>query len=400
MPDTPRNPLQKLEPGIKTALVHDWLTGMRGGERVLEAVYELFPSPVHTLIRTKGFQSDVIKPESVVTSSLQRFPFASRFYRKLLSLFPGKIEEFDLSDYNLILSTSHAVAKGVLTHANQLHICYMHTPMRYAWDLYHQYLRESGLTRGPLAAYARKVLHRMRTWDMISANRADHLIANSRYIARRIRKIYGRDSTVIHPPVNTGRFGIRTDKENFYLAASQFAPYKKMDTIVRAFAGLKDRKLVVIGDGPDRGRVRRAAAGSKNIALLGYQPDSVLMDCLQRAKAFVFAAEEDFGILPVEAQACGTPVIAYGRGGALESVLDMETGLFFHEQTADAIRDAVRVFEKAEDRFDPRAIRRNAERFSKEEFQKKYLDFVVSRYREFRDTLPLRAPRGARRKKP
>jgi glycosyltransferase involved in cell wall biosynthesis len=374
-------------PEVKTALVHDWLTGMRGGERVLEAIYELYPSPVYTLIRTKNFKSDVIDLKKVTSSSIQKIPFASKYYRNMLSLFPKAIEEFDLSGYDLVLSTSHAVAKGVLTHANQLHICYMHTPMRYAWDKYFQYLNESNLLKGPLSRYVKNVLFKIRAWDFMSASRVDHYIANSNYIARRIKKTYNRDATVIYPPVDTGKFTLSGDKEDFYLTASQFAPYKKIDLIVQAFRTMPDRKLVVIGDGPERDKIRKHARGAKNIELLGYQPDEVLKEKLQKAKAFVFAAEEDFGILPVEAQACGTPVIAFARGGAAETVIDGKTGLFFEEQTVDAVRDAVAAFDRIEDKVAPSAVRKNAERFSREVFLKKYSDFVEKKYGEFRNGL-------------
>jgi glycosyltransferase involved in cell wall biosynthesis len=323
----------------------------------------------------------------VTSSSIQKIPFASRYYRSLLSLFPKAIEEFDLSAYDLVLSTSHSVAKGVLTHSNQLHICYMHTPMRYAWDLYFQYLKESKLDKGLLSGYAKGVLHRMRTWDTISANRVDHYLANSNYIARRIKKVYGKESTVIYPPVDTGKFSLSEDKEDFYLTASQFAPYKKIDQIVQAFRNMPDRKLVVIGDGGDRKKIRNCARGAKNIELLGYQPDEVLKEKLQKAKAFVFAAEEDFGILPVEAQACGTPVIAFGKGGAAETVVGGKTGLFFYEQTAAGIETAVKAFDRLEDKIDRRTVRKNAERFSKEVFKKEYSGFVDKKYSEFREKM-------------
>ncbi len=367
----------------KTALVHDWLTGMRGGERVLESIYELFPAPVYTLIQTKNFKSKIIDIKNVATSSLQRIPFIGRFYRKLPALFPKAIEEFDLSSYDLVLSTSHAVAKGVLTNSNQLHICYMHTPIRYAWDLTFQYLREAGLDKGVFSHYARNVLHKIRLWDVISASRVDHFVTNSHYVARRIKKIYGRESTVIYPPVDVDYFDLYEKKEDFYLAASQMVPYKKMDLIVKAFLSLPDKKLVVIGKGPQFNRVKKIAGKAKNIEILGYQPDSVLKTCLQRAKAFIFAAEEDFGILPVEAQACGTPVIAYGKGGALETVVDNETGIFFGRQEEGSLIEAIRRFEEKQKQFDCKKIRGHAENFSKDIFQKKYRKFVEDKYSEF-----------------
>jgi glycosyltransferase involved in cell wall biosynthesis len=368
---------------FKTALVHDWLTGMRGGERVLEAIYELYPSPVYTLVHTKNFKSDIIDNSRIITSSIQKIPFSGKFYRKLPAFFPRAIEEFDLSAFDVVLSSSHAAAKGVLTHSNQLHICYMHTPMRYAWDLYFQYLREAGLEKGPLGWYARKTLHHIRTWDIISSNRVDYFIANSRYIAARIKKIYNRDADVIYPPVDTDYFNLSEKKEDFYLTASQITPYKKIDLIVEAFRKLPDRKLLVIGDGPELKKVKKAAAGSNNIELLGYQPHEMLKHYMQKARAFVFAAEEDFGIIPVEAQACGTPVIAYGRGGVRETVIDKETGVFFDKQEVPSLVEAVVRFEKLENRMSHKKIRRHAEEFSRERFQKQYQNYVEKKYELF-----------------
>lgn len=368
---------------LKTVLVHDWLTGMRGGERVLEAMYECYPSPVYTLIHTKGFKSSIIPDSRVNTSFLQKIPLSGKLYQKMLALFPKAVEEFDLSGFDVVLSSSHAVAKGVLSHSNQLHICYMHTPIRYAWDLTFQYLRQSGLDKGLLSWYAKSVLHNIRTWDIISANRADYLIANSAYIARRIKKVYGRDSEVIHPPVNTDYYTPAGNKDNYYLTASQMVPYKKIDIIVECFKKLPDRKLLVIGKGPEFKKIQKLAAGAKNIELAGYQPDDVLREAMRKAKAYIFAAEEDFGIIPVEAQASGTPVIAFGRGGAMETVQDGKTGVFFQEQTSDSLKEAVIRFEKLEDGLDPAICRKNAENFSRAVFLQKYRGFVEAKMQLF-----------------
>lgn len=319
--------------GIKTALVHDWLTGMRGGEKALEAIYELYPSPVYTLLHTKNFKSNIIDKKRVISSSIQKIPFSDRIYRGLIAFFPRAIEEFDLSQYDLVLSTSHAVAKGVLTNSNQLHICYMHTPIRYAWDLYFQYLKELKLETGPFGWYFKKALHRIRTWDIISSGRVDHYLTNSSYVARRIKKIYNRDSKVIYGPADVRFFECWDKKENYYLTASNMAPYKKIDLIVSCFKKLPEKKLIVIGDGGDFNKIKKITGNAKNIELLGYQTSEKLKYYLQRAKAFVFAAEEDFGLLPIEAQACGTPVIAFGRGGVTETVLEGKTGIFFDEQS-------------------------------------------------------------------
>src|SRR5918995_2627339 len=271
-----------------------------------------------------------------------------RRYRSFLPLMPLAIEQLDLSKYDLVLSSSYAVAKGVLTGPDQLHLCYCHSPMRYAWDLQHQYLRETGLDRGMRGALARWMLHRMRLWDVRTSNGVDGFIAISRYIARRIWKAYRRKSMVIYPPVDVDAFTPGGIKEDFYVTASRMVPYKRIDLIVEAFATMPQRRLVVIGDGPEAGRVR--SLGALNIEFLGQQPVDVLRGQLRRARAFVFAAEEDFGIAPLEAQACGTPVIAYQKGGSVETIRGLTspqpTGVFYAEQSASAIKDAVEQFER------------------------------------------------------
>ncbi len=300
---------------------------------------------------------------------------------------PFAVEQFDMSGYDLIISSSHAVAKGIRKSPGQLHTCYCHTPMRYAWDLRDQYLKETGLDKGLTGAVVRLLLGRLQAWDARTAKGVDHFIANSHFIADRIRRAYGRNSVVIYPPVDVDKFSSHPNKEDFYLTASRMVPYKKMDMIVEAFSAIPDKRLVVIGDGPDFKKIK--AKTGKNIELLGYQPFDVLKEYMQRAKAFVFAANEDFGIIPVEAQACGTPVIAYGRGGVTETVVPFQrtedrrqkteekpTGVFFDEQKPEALIQAVREFERHSDKFDCFEIRKNAERFNKERFKKEFKDFV------------------------
>jgi glycosyltransferase involved in cell wall biosynthesis len=301
---------------------------------------------------------------------------------------PLAIEQLDLSSYDLILSSHHAVAKGVITGPNQLHISYVHSPMRYAWDLQHQYLRESRLDRGLKGWITRYLLHRLRLWDQASANRVDHFVSNSEFIKKRIWRCYRREATVIHPPVEFARFEAQRSREDFYLAASRLVPYKRMDLIVAAFSQTPHRKLIVIGDGPEMGKIRKLAG--PNITLLGYQDDEILKAHLEKAKAFVFAAEEDFGILPVEAQAAGAPIIAYGKGGALETVIPLKnprnkppTGLFFKEQTVESLLEALDQFEAAAKEFNPSEIRLHAEKFGTERFLKAYSDFVKSKVEEF-----------------
>ncbi len=367
---------------MKIALVHDWLMTIAGGEKVLEEIYKLYPSPIYTLVkRQDGLKGSIFEKALIHTSFIQKLPFSKTKYRSYLPFFPLAIEQFNLLEYDLIISSSHAVAKGVLTNSNQLHICYCHTPMRYAWDLYHTYLKESGLEKGIKGLIAKFILHYIRVWDYTTANRVDYFIANSKYIAKRIKKIYGRDSTVIYPPVNVDKFELYTQKEDFYITASRMVPYKKIDLIVETFSKFPDRKLVVIGDGPDFEKIKKKAG--KNVELLGYQPFEVLKNYMQKAKAFIFAAEEDFGIVPVEAQACGTPVIAYGKGGVTETVVNGKTGIFFREQTVESLIEAIKNFEERENTFDPLEIRKNAEKFSKERFKKEFKEFVDKKIEEF-----------------
>ncbi len=371
----------------RVAVVHDWLTVYAGAERVLEQMLLAFPhAELYSLVDflpddARGF----IQHKPVTTSFIQRLPRARTHYRGYLPLMPLAVEQFDLSGYDLVLSSSHAVAKGVLTGPDQLHVCMCYSPIRYAWDLQHQYLKEANLTRGVRGAAARYLLHRTRLWDARTPNGVDDFIAISHFIARRIHKVYRRDSSVIYPPVDTSGFELRADKEDFYLTASRMVPYKKMDLIVEAFANMPDKELVVIGTGPDFEKVK-AKAGA-NVRLLGHQPFSVLKDHMQRARAFVFAAEEDFGIVPLEAQACGTPVVAYGKGGSLETVRGLgaaggaATGVFFEAQTVASLQDAVRRLEAHT--FSPEAARANAERFSVARFQNEFREFVEGRYGSF-----------------
>ncbi len=367
----------------RVAIVHDWLVVYGGSERVLRELIALHPQA--DLFAIVDFLEDEGRAnlfgKHAKTSFIQKLPFAKTKYRSYLPLMPLAVEQFDLSDYNLVISSSHAVAKGVLTGPDQRHICYCHSPVRYAWDFQHQYLREGDLTRGLKGALARLVLHYIRLWDTRTAAGVDEFVANSAYIARRIKKVYGREAVVVHPPVEVERFSLRIQKEDFYFTASRLVPYKRVDLIVRAFAAMPTRRLVVIGDGPEMEKIR-AMAGA-NVTLLGYQPHAVLLDYMQRARAFVFAAEEDFGILPVEAQACGTPVIAYGKGGALETVVGLDnvagaapTGVFFKEQSVEALVRAVDTYEAA--RIDPVACRDWAEGFGADRFKAGWRNIVAS----------------------
>ena len=364
----------------RIAIVHEWFVNYAGSERVVEQILNLFPHA--DLFAVVDFLDDskrgFIQNKKVTTTFIQNLPFAKIKFRQYLPLMPLAIEQIDLSAYDLIISSSHAVAKGVLTSPNQLHISYVHSPIRYAWDLQHQYLQESNLEKGFKSWIARWILHQIRLWDYRTANGVDLFIANSQFIARRIQKVYRRDAEVIYPPVDLQNYSLQEQKQNFYLTASRLVPYKRIDLIVEAFAGLGDRQLIVIGDGEQMMKIR--AKAGRNVKFLGHREPEELREYMQNAKAFVFAAEEDFGITPVEAQACGTPVIAYGRGGVKESVIgldsDRPTGVFFGSQTVESIRGAIIEFENLGDRISPIVCRDNAMRFSTERFQREFLFFV------------------------
>lgn len=368
---------------MKVAFVHDWLTAYGGAERVLEAMILHYPdAPIYTLVYQKeNFKGTGIENHPVHTSFIDRLPKGRTKYRSYLPLMPLAIEQFDLSKYDLVISSSFAVAKGVITGPDQHHISYVHSPVRYAWDLQHQYLRESGLEKGVKSWIARWILHKIRLWDVRTANGVDEFVANSRFIARRIQKVYGRKSIVIYPPVNVDAFPLQEQKEDYFLTASRVVPYKKIDLIIQAFSQMPDKRLVVIGDGPGFKKLKKIAGS--NVKLMGYQPNQVLLEKMQRACAFIFAAEEDFGITPVEAQACGTAVIAFGKGGVTETVKAGETGLFFDEQTEEALIDVIRRFEQERELFSPKKIHQHAQYFSETRFQHDFSSFVKTSWERF-----------------
>lgn len=372
---------------FSVGLVADWLVTYAGAEKVIAEFIKLYPTS--ELYSVVDFLSDdarrMFQNKKAITTFIQRLPKAKKNYQTYLPLMPLAIEQLDVSRHDVILSSSHAVAKGVLTGPDQLHISYVHSPIRYAWDMQHQYLREAGLDKGLKGLAARWLLHKIRIWDHRTAPGVDHFIANSQFIARRIKKVYGRDADVIYPPVDVENFTLNKNKENYYFTASRMVPYKRIDLIVDAFSQMPDRKLVVIGDGPEMAKIK--AKATKNIDILGYQPNEVMTEYMRNAKAFVFAAEEDFGITPVEAQACGTPVIAYGKGGALETVISKssgkQTGVFFMEQTAQSICAAIKEFESSCECFIPENCRANALRFSNERFNAEIRNYVSSKWELF-----------------
>ncbi|WP_448574332.1 glycosyltransferase [Trichothermofontia sp.] len=365
------------------ALIHEWLTPQAtgGSELVVQAILDLVEADLYALIDFESTNPDsYLYQRTIGTTFLQHFPQARNGVQKYLPLLPLAIEQLDLRQYDILLSSSHAVAKGILTAPHQLHVCYCHTPMRYAWDLTFDYLQGSRAGQGVMGWLTRYLLHRLRQWDVISANRVDYFIANSHHTARRIWRCYRRPAEVIYPPVNLDRFQLQPEKQDFYLTVSRLVPYKRVDIIVQAFNQL-DRPLIVIGDGPDLPRLRQMAR--PHIQFLGAQPNAIVEQHMAQAKAFVYAACEDFGIAPVEAQACGTPVIGYGAGGVGETVRDWQqdpqggTGILFTPQTPTALMAAVEAFEQHQTQFSPEVIRRQAERFSPQIFAEHYGRFLA-----------------------
>lgn len=368
-------------------IVADWLVTYAGAERVIKEIIDIYPnSDLYSVVDFLSEQSrSYFHGKKASTTFIQKLPRAKKAYQKYLPLMPLAIEQLDVSSHDVIISSSHAVAKGILTGPDQLHISYVHSPIRYAWDLQHQYLRESHLDKGVKGILAKYLLHKIRQWDYRTANGVDHFIANSQFIARRIHKVYGRTADVIYPPVDVHRFLMNTSKQDYYLTASRLVPYKKIDLIVEAFSNMPDKRLVVIGNGSEMAKIKSKA--KSNIEILGYQPDSVMLEHMQNAKAFVFAAEEDFGITPVEAQACGTPVVAFGKGGSLETVrpygVDKPTGVFFDEQSVPSLVKAINFFDTVSDKIEPQYCRENAMRFSVEIFKNNLSKYVEDKWTEF-----------------
>lgn len=372
---------------LSVGIVADWLVTYAGAEKVIKEIIDIYPeSDLYSVV---DFLSEndrgLFHGKKAKTTFVQNLPFSKKKYQKYLPFMPLAIEQLDVSEHDIILSSSHAVAKGVLTGPDQLHISYVHSPIRYAWDLQHQYLREAGLDKGLKGLLAKWLLHKVRIWDCRTVNGVDHFIANSEFIARRIKKVYGRDADVIYPPVDVNRFSLNEKKEDYYFTASRLVPYKRIDLIVEAFGLMPEKKLVVIGNGSEMAKIKSKA--SSNVEILGYQPDNIMQEHMQKAKAFVFAAEEDFGITPVEAQACGTPVIAFGKGGVLETIRPYgcknPTGVFFEKQNVESIKNAVMFFEERQADFLPLDCRNNAERFSAERFKDEIESYVSEKYEIF-----------------
>ncbi|KTS11627.1 glycosyl transferase family 1 [Methylobacterium radiotolerans] len=384
---------------MRVAIVHDWLYIVGGAERVLEQLLRIYPdADVFALF---DFLPDADRARlgysQARTSFIQRMPFARTRHRNYLPLMPLAIEQFDLSAYDLVISSSYAVAKGVLTGPDQLHVSYIHSPMRYAWDMQHTYLRESGCDAGMKSLLARLILHRMRVWDFRTAAGPNAIVANSAFVARRIHKVYGRTAEVIHPPITLPTLRYDGLRANHFLVASRLVPYKNVEAVIRAFALLPDLELVVAGSGPDAARLREIAG--PNVTFSGFVPDAELRHLMATARAFIFAAEEDFGIIVVEATSEGTPVLALGRGGARETVQTrgpQRTGMFFDVPEPEAIAECVRRFLLQESHFTREACWAQAETFSAELFRSRFSNFVddqMALHRAACETRPRIVPR-------
>jgi glycosyltransferase involved in cell wall biosynthesis len=380
---------------LRKALIHDILVQSGGAEKCVESFTNIWDDfDIFTLVDNLSDQDRVrmLKGKKTTTSFIQKLPFSKKLFRHYFPFYPFAVEQFDFSEYELIISSSFSVCKGILTRPDQIHISYVHSPVRYAWDLYHQYLKEANLEKGLLSIAIKWMLHYLRNWDAGTANRPDYYIANSKYVAKRIKKLYDKEAQVIYPPVNCSNFTIGSNVTgDYYFTSSRMVPYKKINLIVEAFSKMPDKKLIVGGIGPDFNKIKKAA--TSNVVLLGYLDQSRLLSLIQDSKAFIFAAEEDFGIAPIEAQACGIPVIAFGRGGALETIVGnfasqnkiekSHTGVFFEKQTAQELIKAIEVFEQHQDVFDKTIIRNQALKFDTKRFEKEFkstIDTIIQKH--------------------
>jgi glycosyltransferase involved in cell wall biosynthesis len=370
---------------LKVAIVHDWLTGKRGGEKVLEVFGELYPeAPIFTLLYNPGTISEALASHQIHTSFIDKLPFKKNSYRQFLPLFPAAIEQFNLKEYDLVLSSSHCVAKGIIPSPNSLHISYLHTPMRYVWDMYHEYFgagQVGKLSRMLIPFFASY----LRSWDVSSSNRVDWFLANSQHVANRIKKYYRREAHVLYPPVETSLFKVNSSHENFDLIVSALVPYKRVDLAIQAY-NMLERKLVIIGDGPEKRDLQKTAG--PQIEFLNWQPHQVLIECYSKCRQLIFPGEEDFGIVPVEAMSCGKPVIAYARGGALETIINADnsegkkgTGLYFYHQTPEDLMDAVQKSNSIE--WDSDFIYQQAKKFDREKFKKNLKEFIQEKTADF-----------------
>lgn len=370
---------------MKKALVHEWFVDRSGSEKCAESFVNIWDDfDIYSLVDflTPTLREKLIKSKQVKTSYIQKLPFAKNHFRKYLPLFPNAIEKFDFTGYDLVLSNSHAVAKGVITGENTLHICYCHTPVRYARELRTQYLETAGFNNGLKKYFANAVLNKIKKWDDKTAHRPNFYIANSNYTASKILNYYGREATVIHPPVEVNRFHSNLKRENYYFTASRLVPYKKIELIAEAFTNMPNRKLVIAGSGEMLNKVKENAG--KNVEILGFVSDEEMAELMGRAKAFVWAAIEDFGIVIAEAHAAGTPVIALGTGGSKDIVIEGVNGTFFENQSVSGIISAVQKFENISECFNHSKIALDAKKFSKERFEAEIQEFIEKKFVNFR----------------
>ena len=372
---------------MKKALIHDILVQSGGAEKCVESITNIWSDFDIFALVDKLSDPDrerMLKGKKAKTSFIQKLPFSKKLFRHYFIFYPYAVEQFDFSEYELVISSSFSACKGILTRPDQIHISYVYSPVRYAWDLYHQYLREANLDKGILSIPIKWMIHYFRNWDAGTANRPDYYIAISHYIAKRIKKLYNKEALVIYPPVDCSNYTIGENISDYYFTTSRMVPYKKISLIVEAFAKMPDKKLIVGGDGPDFKKIKKLQ--TPNIELLGFLDNKTLLSYTQSAKAFIFAAEEDFGIAPIEAQACGIPVIAFGKGGALETIVGSfanennvkttDTGLFFEKQTTESLINAVAVFEKNIDKFDKQTIRNQALKFDTKRFETEFKETI------------------------
>jgi glycosyltransferase involved in cell wall biosynthesis len=362
---------------MNVALVHDWLTGMRGGEKCLEVLCELFPdAPIYTLLHNKGTMSPLIESKKIVTSFIDSLPKKTEKYRSYLPLFPVAMEQFDFSEFDLVISTSHAIAKNAKVRSDALHICYCHTPMRYVWEMYGQYFGKENaglLTRAAM----RTVRPLLRSWDVRTAHRVHYYIANSENVRKRIQRYYNREAVVIFPPVDTDQFTLSASDEGYFLMVTALVPYKRVDLAIEAFNRSGER-LLIVGKGTETEKLK--AMAKSNIEFLGWKIDDELSHLYRGCKALIFPGEEDFGIVPLEAMATGKPVVAFGKGGALETVVEGTTGTFFYAQTVESLSESLMKIRTI--KFDPAIIRNHAVRFTRSIYKQKMHDYIDAKVRQ------------------
>lgn len=365
---------------MKVAIVHDWFQEKGGAENVVASLINIYPdADFFALVDFFDDQQrkNILKGKNVTYSFIQKLPFSKKIFRHYLFLFPLAIERLDLREYDIIISSSYAVSKGVITGPEQVHICINYSPMRYAWDMYFTYKEEHNI-KGIKEKLLSYVLHKIRIWDVTASNRVDYFIAISKLVQRRISKYYRRESHIIYPPVDISKYSLHTNKKDYYFTASRLVPYKKVKMIVEAFVE-NGKPLIVAGSGEQFEEIKDIA--TDNITILGYVEEEKMVSLMQEAKAFVFAAYEDFGILPVEAMSCGTPVVAYGKGGVVDTVIDGETGVFFDNQNIESLNNAINKFELMT--FDAETIVKHAAQFSTERFEREIKAFVDEKLKEF-----------------